>query len=203
MAVDLVSEEEAELILKPYLVKIAKIVQTGWGTWGKLQAAYPNVAAEQGRRTRASWVSDAMAAEARRQFDHDPNVHISNQRGFLTLTFATKIVLRFKKFSGSKLRTTGLDTRQRKMFEQQQLVLDGMQISSVVAGYLLDALEQGIARAAIVCPLSGQNEWVIDLELPGERLAPIVPVGPVGPQAQTLGVVVESTIVADEDEAEV
>jgi hypothetical protein len=108
------------------------------------------------------------------------------------LTFGNKLVLRFKKFSGSRLCTSGITTAQRLEFESQQLYFDGMQVTTIVAGYLLDKLEQQVAKLAVVCPFNGANLWTIDLEIPGQSNAQVVPMGPTQ-QTSAPSVIIKST----------
>lgn len=191
MAPDVISREKAEEILSPHIADLVGVLQAGWDDWKDLTQKVPGKVAVQGRRTRASWVHDAMAQEALRRFASKEEVHVSESRGFLTITFANMVILRFRKFQGKRLRTSGIPTQQRIDFETQQLHLDGMTVTSVVAGYLVDELEQELARLAVTCPFGGDNVWVIDLEIPGSGTAEVVPVAPKAPSS-TPPVVVES-----------
>lgn len=191
MVPDVISEDEAKAILDRHLDKLADVCAAGLPDW---QTLPPGQTARQSRRTRASWIHDVIADKAREQFDGDPDVEITQKHGFVTLTFEGKLVLRFKKFSGRRLQTSGIRTHQRIAFESQQLNFDGMTVTGVVAGYLLDKLEHEFARLAIVCPLNGQNLWEIDLTLPGQAGGgTVMPIGPRTPTPVTPSVVVESS----------
>lgn len=189
MVPDVISEDEAKAILDRYTEPLAEVVAAGLPDWKDLP---PDKTARQGRRTRASWISDVIADKAHEKFDNEPDVDVTSKRGFVTLTFAGKLVLRFKKFNGRRLRTSGIMTHQRIAFESQQLSFDGMTVTGIVAGYLLDKLEQELARLAIVCPLNGHNLWVIDLAIPGQGGGTVVPIGPRTPTPTSPSVVVES-----------
>ena len=119
--------------------------------------------------------------ECRRRFDGRAGVHVTEVHGFITVTFENRLVLRFKKFTGRRLRTGGVRTKQRRLFEYQQLVLDGMRVTTVVAGYLLNDVQQELQEIALVCPRGSSNEWVITLDAPvdptGNVTALITPTG--------------------------
>lgn len=198
MSPTVISKEEALAILRDHIDDIIVVLLAGWAEWKELQKDNPEKTATKGARTRATWVSDAMAAKARELFDPKPGVHVSKKHGFVTVTFDNKLVLRFKKFRGKTLRTSGIPTQQRMLFENQQLHLDGMMVTGVVAGYLLDELEQEQAKLAITCPLKGKNEWDIELEIPGGDVQYIAP--PAAPKQPTPGVVVESASASPAEE---
>jgi hypothetical protein len=166
MTDDLVSRGEAEEILAPYRGDIVAIVRGGWRAWKNDLS--PEVAANRSRRSRASFVHDEMTREAHRRFDELPGVHVTEKRGFITVTFENTLVLRFKKFTGVALRTGGVRTKQRAIFQSQQLVLDGLRVTTVVAGYLLDDVEQELQEIAVVCPRGRSNAWVISLDAPSD-----------------------------------
>ncbi|WP_431910862.1 hypothetical protein [Amycolatopsis thermoflava] len=175
MLPDVISEDEAQALLAPHLSKLAEVCAAGLPSW---EALPPEQTMKQSKLSRATWISAAMAAKARELFDREPGVDVCEKRGFLTLTFGGRLVVRFKKFSGRNLRTSGIQTLQRQAFESQQLSLDGMTVTTLVAGYLLDKLEQEYARLAIVCPFNGDNLWEINLQIPGAGDATVVPIGP-------------------------
>lgn len=192
MIPDVLSPDKAQAILAPHISDIVAVLRAGWEDWKDAGRQVPHLVSGKSPRTRASWVHDAMTLEAMRRFADTEGVHVSKKRGFLTLTFEEGLlVLRFKKFSGRQLRTHGIPTEQRLTFQMQQLQLDGMQVTSVVAGYLLDSIELEMARLAVVCPFGKNNLWIIDLEIPGAGVAPVVPVAPKDPTS-THAVVVES-----------
>lgn len=162
----LISRDEAQTLLVEHIPNIKQVLEAGWDRWRSVCEAFPAETAQMRRITRANVVYDAMVLEAHSRFDGKPDIAVSEARGFMTLTFGHQIVLRFKKFRGSTLRTAGVNTRQRQQFERQLLVqtLPGLEVTALVAGYLLDPLEQEIHRIAIVCPLDGVNIWELELQ---------------------------------------
>lgn len=195
-----ITKEEALKILGCHLDDIVAVVIAGWSDWQDINKSDPAKTATKSGRTRASWVYDAMAAKAKEVFADKPDVHVSESRGFVTLTFDNKIVMRFKKFRGRALRTSGIATQQRLEFETQQLHMDGMTVTGVVAGYLLDRIEQQQEKLAITCPLNGDNLWVIELEIPGASIETITPA--VAPTPAPAVVVESATATPDEQTEE-
>jgi hypothetical protein len=173
-----ISEEEARQILAEHLDDLTEVISAGWQDWQSLQQDAPR-SALRSKKTRACWVSDAMRDKALELFDSKDGVVVSEKRGFVTLTFDNKLVLRFKKFSSGRLRTSGINTHQRWEFQTQQLHIEGLTVTTLVAGYLLDSLEQYQKKVAITCPVIDENEWVIDLELPIATPIVIPPQAPV------------------------
>ncbi|MBP2704376.1 hypothetical protein JOL79_11185 [Microbispora sp. RL4-1S] len=195
---DVISKEDALRILGHHLDDIITVVTAGWTDWKGVQQEAPRWALRKSARTRASWVNDAMAEKAREVFADKPGVHMTEKRGFITLTFENTLILRFKKFRGKRLRTSGIPTQQRLDFENQQVAIEGITVTSIVAGYLLDRLELEQERLAITCPLGGENLWVIELEIPGGEVRNVTFGPPAAPS--TPGVVVESATAGQEEE---
>ena len=166
MQPDIASVEDATQILTPHIDDLGKLFSSAWNTWTSLPH---EVQARHTRRTRASWIHDDLSEEARALFGGKPEVDVVETRGFLAITFSNVIVMRFKKFRSKNLRTSGIMTQQRLEYETQQFALPGLpSLTTTVAGYLLDSLEQKLGRLAVVCPFNGDNMWVIDIPLPGE-----------------------------------
>ena len=103
----------------------------------------------------------AVAAQAAEAAGGD--VALKQKYGALNMTVAGKMVIRFKKFRGRRLRTSGISTRTRNMFLRQEEVLDGMVVTHLVVGYLLDDLEVATEKISMTCPLGGDNLWQLDL----------------------------------------
>jgi hypothetical protein len=189
--------DEAEEILRPYYGDIVAVIRCGWRAW---KQEPPEKSARKSRRTRATWVHDEMTEEARRRFDDCSGVHVAEVHGFITLTFDNRLILRFKKFQGRRLLTSGVRTWQRNRFQYQQLTVEGIRITTVVAGYLLDDVEQELEKIAIVCPNGRTNEWVITLDEPADAAGNVTAL-----TTQTgsfVTVAVRSAMVTDEEQKE-
>lgn len=157
-------------LLGPHLPALDACFREAWRRWLKWLGAYEGPPTDVSPRTRANALYDFIAAEAVKSFHAKPGVLVHKERGFLVVRFSDKIALRFKKFSGTTLRTSSNNTRQTSLFETQQLEMatsDIQPMTHVVAGYLLDDLALDIDRLAITCTMDGQNVWAA-IELIGD-----------------------------------
>jgi hypothetical protein len=165
MSTPLMTEDEARELLGGHLADLRECLQAGWDDWKAHLATNPKAASHR-PSTRASMVYDFVVGAAKAKFEDNDDVHVSEARGYLTLTFAQPriVVLRFKKFASKKLRTSGIPTQQRIEFNNQWTAIEGLDVTNVVAGYLLDTVGSEPVRLAITCPLGKCVMWAIDLD---------------------------------------
>ena len=178
---------EAKAILSPHLEKIGSSINLGWRQWLALLKQDSELGVMISNRTRANLVYDFIRYQAVKAFDGCSDIQISDNRGFLLVTFNNKIILRFKKFRDRKLRTSGIPTQQRREYASQ--VLPGMEaLTHLVAGYLVDEAGLGLDRAAITCSLDEDQLWVLELDLGLGDVGVPTPVAPLppGPQRDTI-----------------
>lgn len=168
------TEDEAREVLAVYLDRLRECLQEGWADWKEYLSENPKAATLRAA-TRASMVYDFVVAAAKKKFDDDPQVHISDKRGFTTITVGQPriVVVRFKKFRSKKLRTSGVRTQQRIAYEEQWISLDGLDVTNLVAGYVLDRLGTEPIKLAIACPRGAEVFWSIDLD---DEMASVRPV---------------------------
>ena len=159
----LLSADEAQAILDPHIDDLRACLSAGWRAWQALCEAIPVARVRTSNRTRAGIVYDAAVAEARMRFLNKPGVHLMSRLGFLVVVFDGRLVLRFKKYRHG-LRTGGIPTHQQLSFAWQA-EMDGMPpaATKVVAGYLLNRLQDGIARMAITCSVGPNLRWCFDI----------------------------------------
>ncbi|WP_327246537.1 hypothetical protein [Streptomyces sp. NBC_01320] len=173
-----IGPDEAAQVLSPHLQSITDCLHNGWKHWRDLVELDAERGVEISTRSRASLVYDFICAEAKKTFDQNPHITISESRGFLLLTIDSKIVIRFKKFRDGGLRTNGIVTQQSREFANQ--VLPGMEaVTHLVAGYLPDDDGLGLRLAAITCTLDKEQLWVLNLDLAFDESAatPPIPIG--------------------------
>ncbi|MFB7472933.1 hypothetical protein [Kitasatospora sp. NPDC056184] len=178
---------EAELILSPHLEKIGGSIDLGWQQWLSLLKQDSELGVMISNRTRANLVYDFIRYQAVKSFDNCEDVQVSDNRGFLIVTFNNKIILRFKKFKDRKLRTSGIPTQQRREYASQ--VLPGLEaLTHLVAGYLVDEAGLDLDRVAITCSVDDDQLWVLDLNLGLGDVGMSTPVSPLptGPQQDTI-----------------
>ncbi|MBD0735284.1 hypothetical protein [Streptomyces sp. CBMA29] len=158
------SKEAAEGVLEKHSLGLTKVIAAGWSRWRELVKQDPGLGSILSNRSRASIVSDCIRHEALVVFDGAEDVTVSEDRGFLLLTFNEKIILRFKKFRGATLRTSSVPTQQALEYAAQ--TLPGMEsLTHLVAGYLPDEVGIDLKKAAITCPEGNGVNWIIELDL--------------------------------------
>ena len=159
----LLSADEAQTILDPHIDDLRACLRAGWDAWQALTEAMPVVGVHTSNRTRAGIVYDGIATEARKRFHNKPGVSLMTKLGFLVVVFDGRLVLRFKKYRPG-LRTSNVLTYQQFSFAWQA-EMDGTPpaATKVVAGYLLNRLQDDIARMAITCSLGPELRWTIEI----------------------------------------
>ena len=159
----LLSADEAQKILDPHIEDLRACIRVGWHDWETLTQAMPVVGVRTSNRTRAGIVYDAIATEARKRFRNKPGVDLLSELGFLIVVFDGQLALRFKKYRYG-LRTSNIATHQQLSFAWQA-EMDGLPpaATKVVAGYLLNRLQDDIARMAITCSVGPDLRWTIDV----------------------------------------
>jgi hypothetical protein len=158
MMTDLLTQEQAADLLSSHSGSLHGCIDRAWGRWLK----NPDTATAS-KRTRAATVYDYITDEVQRTFSDVEGVTFAWKHGSLHMTIANAAVIKFKKFRTQQLRTSGIATNARNLFLQQAGVLDGMVVTHLVVGYLLDELELTPETIAVTCPLGGGNLWVLPL----------------------------------------
>ena len=193
MLEDLLTQEDAEAILAPHRAALFSFLREGWGDWHKVVAAAPMLATSRAT-SRANVVYDRVTERAETYFEGQ-GIHTTRARGFLAVSLGEgRLVLRFKKFQGKSLRTSGIPTAQRLEIERQQVALDGLVSTYVVVGYLPDDLGVDLDVLAVACTYNGSLVWQIDLR--DDATAAVAPVRVTSPQ----GPIVRSTRPAAQQE---
>lgn len=179
--------DEAVDVLGQHREGIRTVLKNGWSRWRRLLEADTELAVIVSGRTRASLVYDFICHEAMAHFEGAAGVVISEERGILLLTFNERLLLRFKKFRGKALKTSGIPTQQARNWANQ--TLPGMEeLTHIVAGYLPDEAGIDLDRVAITCALANEMLWVIDLDFGLEEGSGLDDgLGPVGSAPRPLG----------------
>ena len=127
-------------------------------------------------------VYDYIVDEVQRVFADTPGIRFKMRYQSLHMTVESIAVIKFKKFRGKSLLTSGISTNTRNLFLAQGGLFQGMVVTHLVAGYLLDSIEQAPQRIALVCPLEDGNLWSAELGDSGGQaggtLAPLNPTSP-------------------------
>ena len=182
---ELMTEDDAAVLLAPHRAALASFLLTGWADWIKLVEQNPMLATVR-NTTRANVVYDRVTELAEAYFDAE-GVTTTRSKQFLAVTLADgRLVLRFKKFKGRSMRTSGIPTTQRLEIEAQQVELDGMAVTHLTVGYLPDDLGVELDLTAVVCSFNGRPLWSIDLDAAETgSVVPVKSTKPVGPTVRS------------------
>jgi hypothetical protein len=165
------SEEEAKAILDPYMDQLGRIFPTAWEKWEAYGEAAPELRLDTCPRTKASMLNNFAAKAAEAVFaDRGPEVVLTTKPRFLLMVFHSELHLRLKKYRGSTLRTSGIETGQQQMFEAQQPLPGMPEATNLVHGYVLKNDGSGIAETAIRCATGKVVHWKINVPLLGEAV---------------------------------
>jgi hypothetical protein len=158
----LLTRPECENVLATHIPVLNDCFEAAWTRWcewlGKLDGSPGDVTP----KTRAVALHDFIVSEVSRRLVGEPGVRLKLSRGLLTVCIQDRVAIRFKKFRGKSLRTASNSNMQTIAFDGHQLELPQgslRPITHLVAGYLLDDLEAGIAKVAITCSVNGSHFW--------------------------------------------
>jgi hypothetical protein len=173
---DLLSKAEAEALFAPHVVPITDCLNTAWDAWTEVSRSTPGRRLGKSARARIVW--DHATSRAVDVFGPDPSIGKMTIRGLPVFDFG-RAMLRFKKLDRT-LQTRGIETRQQQIFANQEQV-EHLQMSlwrpvpMVIAGYILDRLEQSIERRLLVLLRRGQVVWAIDLPATASGMPAAIP----------------------------
>ena len=164
----ILSREEGQRILAPYLDRLNRCIQYGWDVW---KSDYLHKHHILGPRARAAIVFDEIAHCAMQEFIPGPELNPLRTSTTFWLYVGDSLSLRFKKLRRSG-RSSNIPTEQQQMFSAQaQLRLFTMTLGTVVeAGYELNNIQQDIRRKAIVCQKDNKVAWRLPLDLGADGL---------------------------------
>ncbi len=149
--------------------QLAEIFPRAWERWEEFGKACPDLRLSLSARSRASMVNDFGATIAEELFTGTSGVVLTDQPGFLLVTFDSKLNVRLKKYRGRGCQTSGIPTSQREFFEMQQPTLTGFpEASNCVHGYVLKRDASGLEETAIKCSTGKVLHWKIDVPMGSE-----------------------------------
>lgn len=180
----LLTADEAWALLQGHVDDIRACLVAGWNVWDDLGNRVPEHRIKFDSTTRAAIVNNAIAAEANKRFYNVAGVNVARKGRTLYLTFGGDIILRFKKVDRN-FRTRNIPTKQALRLEYQMEVT-GLppKATVVVAGYLLNALQDSVQGNWLVCSVGADVEWKIPLDIAPPPPPPLLmrnPNDPVGP----------------------
>lgn len=179
----IVSREEGERRLRPYLSGLARAIHAG-------DQGLDDIMGDQKHRVKSRSISstrnDLIIHEARRIFDGDPTVRFESRHGRDIMYIKDDAIILFKKLDRSR-RTRNAPTQLAlKLFGQQPLDEMPLETPRFVAGWQMDMLGMAIQVMMITYPKAHGVEWVIPLDDYGAatKAVPITPPPIDGPGPQ-------------------
>jgi hypothetical protein len=154
-----VSRDEAESILAPYLDDIPRACFLGIDSWTNFATTMPALRVPLTQRTEANFINDHVVQCARQLFlpDKEKEIDHIEEGGLFAVGFKRKLLLRFKKSRDGDL-TSNIQTNQQKDIGCQQLLIPGWkQATWIYACYHVAA--DAIDRVVITCRLYGHLVW--------------------------------------------
>lgn len=164
----LLTREQAEALLEPYITTLNGCIDEAWGAWKSGYHAQKSHILD--ARARAAIVYCEIVYRAKAAFSGMADVKVVATGGMLKVHIGDHITLRFKKI-GKNGRCSNIMTKQQVLF-LAQMQLPGILAGTLVhAGYELDQPQAEIARKAVVCQLDNRVLWQIEVTgTPGELL---------------------------------
>lgn len=152
--------------LEPFADDIRACLAAGWAEWRECGEAVPHLRVHWNPRTRASIIHNGMMNEVFKRFHNRDGVRFVRGKGGLVMVcFGETVTLRFKKLDQS-FKTRNIRTAQTIRFALQ-LQMDGLmtpEVTNVVAGYLLNELQDEIKGLWIVCSYDSEVQWKHSLD---------------------------------------
>jgi hypothetical protein len=184
----LISQPEAETILRPFHAVFRAAVREAWKKYtGKVQPTTPLPT----RRLRASVMHNYICDEIRKLMGSERGINFIEKSGRFLVSIAGHIVIRFKKLD-RKLRPRNYPTQGSLNFNLN-LSLPGVpDTSRITIGYSLNNVETEVAGVYAMLFDGKRLEWMYPIEdsaemaLPPSRPEPkpVAPAAPMAPAAR-------------------
>lgn len=153
------TRETAENLLKPYFPSLRQIILGAWADWESLPDEQRS---KIDARARANCVNSFIVHNARKFFEDNNGVKVSDRRGLFLVEFFDELNLRFKKLTKDK-KTSNVATKQQRNFVLQ-LELPGMpKVVRITVGYLLDVTQTKIKDIFLVLYHGAEIAWDISI----------------------------------------
>jgi len=179
-ASDLLGQDEAADLLKPYVEAIRDCILKAWHQWEEFGQVLPEARRALCARTRANFLYDHICQAIIHRFDGVDGVSINTRRGFLMLNIRDRALVRFKKLD-KNLHASNIATYQQVRFTLQ-MELPGIPkgVTRLVAGYQLDRSQTAISDMVVTQPYGNRLNWFYSIGTTGEivRIQEALP-GPV------------------------
>jgi hypothetical protein len=150
---------QADAMLRPFFEDFTKVVNGAWNDWRSNTVA-PQM---QHKRVRANIVWNQLIANARRQFDGRPDVHVATIKDWDGVLIKDSIFVRMKK-GNRNLISRNYPTQTALAFHDQTRDLFGGGICRLELLYILDASDTEIDRIVLVQRHKNSIVWCMDID---------------------------------------
>lgn len=180
LANPVLSKEESADLLRPLFSDFRRIIDDAWQEWMELVTRHPRV----DKRARAATIHCFIVHRALEKFSKTKGTKAVRGGGTLWLYISDQIKARFKKLDGKLLYRNYPTATQLKLELQGNIpgILPGTYLT---LGYVLDDLEQSVARHLVTLQVRKRVIYEIDMDAElGATGTPVVPMpAPVLPSA--------------------
>jgi len=161
----LLSKQQAEIILEPYLLKIQEAIESGFNdhlaTINFHHSNGVNVAFN--KKEKANIIHGLIRARIKRMFKGNIEVRCENFNGVFGIQIKDNIFIRFKKIN-KDFGTSNILTKQTSDYKNQ-IEIPGIPEAATLlyAGYLPDATWTSLKNIYVFCKLGDNLKWQIGL----------------------------------------
>jgi hypothetical protein len=164
----LISKEEAEKLLSPYMATFWKIMLAVWKAWEEIPEKQRMMMSA---TARANNLYSFIIHYARTHFSDNPDVKIMEKRLFL-VGIKGAVLLRFKKLKSSDdRRSSNYPTLFQRDYSTQAL-LPGMppEAARLTVGYALDITQTAIEGVFVTYPCGSILHWDFEVERAAKKV---------------------------------
>lgn len=165
-------------VLEPHIAAIRSLADESFAEWRQVVGA---ASGPLRGRTRADYFYDAFNNRLVAYFEEQGVRAVPRGQHVQFVFEDERIVLRVKKYRNAKQKLSGAKTNRQRIIEGQQDSFEGMEVYTLVLGWLPDSAGMELEMVAVSCHYRGDLLWSIPLppaeavELPSTTTDPIVP----------------------------
>ncbi|MDD2542273.1 MAG: hypothetical protein PHH28_14705 [Desulfuromonadaceae bacterium] len=161
MGIRILSREEAEPILQPFLNPIFRCIQDGWRDFLSID---PAKIQSLEIRTRAGLIRDFTVAHVKRLAFSQDGMSFGAKEGHLLIGSGSNLLIQFKKLADG-LAVANYQTERRRQFDAQMPLEGVASATRLTAGYIPDDLWTKPRELYVVCHCGKVQEWYLRVNL--------------------------------------
>lgn len=178
----LISKNDAEKLLSPYVDRILKVFDLAWQDWLNRLKFTPSCS----KRGRSNFIWDQIIHHSHKEFGFEPNDKFAifpyNNSQTYNFIIAQQLVFRIKK-GGATRKSGNIPTNMSQGFHDPNESLPEINLlPRIEIQYELDKLESSIIDVVAVARNKNSIVWESSLKYRGNNELPIFPIIPVNPQ---------------------